>query len=237
MPEDNNTHLWRCDLTLHDYLFFATTKRGRISETGEFIHNYSLTYALGWARSEWYAGMQKPQYEQQLGDIDGIYVTPGHLVTGSQTLMSYRTEMDGYALSTSLDPKNMSSGIVRCFRPGSVFRFYVLARFYLDNIPPLVRLGRSMAKAEITTQCPVEFAIVEGDYTVSSLLNWSDIASKPSVCDVIVYALPGRLIRNARFIGTRYVEAKFVDGDTVKLPLEMGYYRKKLCSDWLGNAA
>ncbi|MFC1718058.1 type I-D CRISPR-associated protein Cas5/Csc1 [Candidatus Poribacteria bacterium] len=237
MPKRNNVHLWQCDLTLHDYLFFATTKRGRVRETGEFIHNYSLTYALGWARSGWCTERQEPQYEQQLGNVDGIYVTPGHLIAGSHTLMSYRTEMSGYALPTSLDQNNTNCGIVRCFRPGSVFRFYVLARFYLDNIPPLVRLGRFMTKAEVATQYPVEFAVVEGDYIASSLLNWNDIASKPSLCDVIMYALPGRLIRNARFTGVRYVEAKFVDGNTVKLPLDMGYYQNELCSTWLGDAA
>ncbi len=26
--------LYRCDLTLHDYLFFATTERGKVAETG-----------------------------------------------------------------------------------------------------------------------------------------------------------------------------------------------------------
>ena len=152
-------------------------------------------------------------------------------------MMSYRTDMDGYALSTPPDPQKASCGIVRCFKPGSVFRFYVLARLYLDNIPPLVRLGRFMAKAEIVTQYPVEIAVVEGDYTVSSLLNWNDMASEPSLCDVIVYALPGRLIRNAKFVGARYLKAKFTDGEAVKLPLEMGYYRKSLCSTWLENAA
>jgi hypothetical protein len=40
-------HLYRCDLVLHDYLFFATTERGKVAETGPFVHNYALTYALG----------------------------------------------------------------------------------------------------------------------------------------------------------------------------------------------
>lgn len=237
MPKNNKIHVWQCDLTLHDYLFFSTTKRGRISEMGEFIHNYSLTYALGWANSEWRAERQEPQYEQQLGNIDGIYVTPGHLVTGSHVLMSYRSEVDGYSLSLPQDLQNANCGIVRCFRPGSVFRFYVLARFYLDNIPPLVRLGRFMAKAAIATQYPVELTVAEGDYTVSSLLNWNDVAIKPNLCDIIVYALPGRLIQNARFTETQYLKARFEDGAVATLPLDMGYCQKGLCSAWLESAA
>ena len=236
MSKGNNIHLWQCDLTLHDYLFFATTKRGHISETGQFIHNYSLTYALGWAKSEWRVEKQEPQYVQQLSKIKDIYVTPANLLTGDYVLMPYRTEMESYTLSASPDSNGMSYGITKCFRPGSVFRFYLLARFHLDRIPPLVRLGRFMAKAEIVKQYPIELEIAEGDYTASSLLNWDDMAVKPSLCDVI-YTLPSRLIENARFVGTRYLNAKFTDSEEVKLPLEMGYFQKELCSSWWENSA
>jgi CRISPR-associated protein Csc1 len=256
MPNTNNIHLWRCDLTLHDYLFFATIKRGNVSETGRFIHNYSLTYALGWARSEWHTERQEPQYAKQLGKSKGIYVTPANLLTGDCILMPYRTEIESYALWAIPDsdmrgwkpphspgglrdgrPLAMDHGVVKCFRPGSVFRFYVLARFHLDRIPPLVRLGRFMAKAEIMKQCPMELEVAKGDYTASLLLNWDDLAAKPSLCDVIICALPGRLIDNARFVGTRYLRAEFTDGKEVKLPLEMGYFQKELCYSWLENAA
>lgn len=230
-------HLWRCDLTLHDYLFFTTTRRGHVSETGQFIHNYSLTYALGWAKSEWYVERQEPQYAQQLGKIKGIYVTPANLLTGHCAIIPYRTGTEGYALSTIPGLNGMGYGIIKGFRPGSVFRFYLLARFHLDRIPPLVRLGRSMAKAEIVTQYPMELEVAEGDYTASSLLNWDDMAVRPSLCDVIVYALPGRLIENARFVGTRYLKAEFADGEEVRLPLEMGYFQKELCSSWWEDAA
>jgi len=236
MAKISSTHLWRCDLTLHDYLFFATTKRGHVREAGPFIHNYSLTYALGWARSGWYTESQKPQYAEQLGNIKDIYVTPANLLTGDYTILSYRTEIESYALSAVSHSGITSCGIIRCFRPGSVFRFYVLARFNLDKIPLLVRLGRFMAKAEITKQCPVELEIANGDCTISSLLNWDDMAVEPSLCDVIVYALPGRLIDNARFAGTRYLKAIFSDGEVVNLPLEMGYLQKELCSSWWGSA-
>ena len=230
-------HLWRCELTLHDYLFFATTRRGYISETGQFIHNYSLTYALGWVKSEWHVERQEPQYAQQLSKIKGIYVTPANLLTGDYTLIPYRTETESYALSTIPGSNGISYGIIKGFRPGSVFRFYLLAGFHLDRIPPLVRLGKSMAKAEIATQYPMKLEAAEGDYTASSLLNWDDMAVKPSLCDVIVYALPGRLIENARFAGTQYLKAEFVDGEEVRLPLEMGYFQKELCSSWWEDAA
>ena len=228
-------NLWRCDLTLHDYLFFATTRRGHISETGQFIHNYSLTYALGWAELEWHVERQEPQYARQLSKVKDIYVTPANLLTGDYILIPYRTETESYALSTI--PNLNSISYIKCFRPGSVFRFYLLARFHLDRIPPLVRLGRSMAKAEIVAQHPTELEIAEGSYTASSLLNWDDMAVKPILCDVIVYALPGRLVENARFVGVRYLKAEFADGQEARLPLEMGYFQKELCSSWWEDAA
>jgi CRISPR-associated protein Csc1 len=231
----NDMHLWRCDLILHDYLFFATTKRGYTTETGQFIHNYSLTYALGWARSELHTETQEPQYAEQLSKIRGIYVTPANLLSGNYIPMSYRAEAESYSLLNISNPYGEDYGIIKCFRPGSVFRFYILARFHLDKTPPLVRLGRSMAKAEIVKQYPIKLEIVEGDYIASSLLNWDDMAVEPSVCNVIVCALPGRLIENARFASTQHLRAEFTDGEEVKLPLDMGYLRRELCSSWWGN--
>ena len=237
MPKANNLYLYKCDLTLHDYLFFATTKRGHVSETGSFIHNYALTYALGWAKSGWQTGKQEPKYAKELSKVNGVYVTPANLLVGNYIIMSYRTETESYDLSTNPDSGNSQHGIIRCFRPGSVFRFYVLARFHLDKIPPLVRLGRLMAKAEIAKQNPTEVEVAKGECIISSLLNWDDMAVKPSLCDVIVYALPGRLIENARFAKTRYLKAKFINGEEIMLPLEMGYLRKELCSSWWKDAA
>ena len=39
-------HIYHCRLMLHEPLFFATREVGRLYETGRFLHNYALTYAL-----------------------------------------------------------------------------------------------------------------------------------------------------------------------------------------------
>jgi CRISPR-associated protein Csc1 len=236
MSRNNAIQLCRCNLILHDYLFFATIKRGNISEAGEFIHNYSLAYALGWAKSEWGTKTQKPQYAQQLSKVRDIYATPANFLTGEHIIISCRTEARDYSLPAMPNPGSINYRVNKCFRPGSVFRFYVLARFHLDKIPPLVRLGKFMAKAEIVKQHPVKLEIIEGDCTVSSLLNWDDMAVKPSLCGVIIYALPGRLIGDARFSKTPYLKAEFSDGEVIELPLMMGYLREELCSTWWENA-
>jgi len=42
-------HLYLCRLTFHENLFYATREMGRLYETGRYLHNYALTYALGLA--------------------------------------------------------------------------------------------------------------------------------------------------------------------------------------------
>jgi len=39
-------HVTRCRLMLHENLFYATREIGRLYETGRYLHNYGLTYAL-----------------------------------------------------------------------------------------------------------------------------------------------------------------------------------------------
>ena len=90
--------LYRCDSTLHDYLFFATTERGKAAETGPFIHNYTLTYALGWASSPWRNDVQKPHYREELAQVGYRYVTPARLVRGSYVVSQYNTMTESYHL-------------------------------------------------------------------------------------------------------------------------------------------
>ncbi len=90
--------LYRCDITLHDYLFFATTERGKVAETGPFIHNYALTYALGWAISPWHNEEQKPHYREELASVGQRYVTPAKLVRGSYVVNQYNTMSESYSL-------------------------------------------------------------------------------------------------------------------------------------------
>ncbi len=65
--------IYRCDLTLHDYLFFASTERGKVAETSPFVHNYALTYALSWVQTVWHNEQQKARYHEDLTPIRHHY--------------------------------------------------------------------------------------------------------------------------------------------------------------------
>ncbi|MBD3181750.1 type I-D CRISPR-associated protein Cas5/Csc1 [Candidatus Poribacteria bacterium] len=233
MTQIEKTNLWQCKLIMMDYLFFATTKKSSLVETGSFIHNYSLTYAMGLASSSWYTKIQKPTYERDLEKIQNIYVTPANLIRGSYNIISSRSAQNTYRIIPTGKNKYKK---IKCFKPGSTFRFYIMTRNQTDNIPSCIRLGKFLAKAKLIKRCPEKINILEGNFTATPVLNWNDMSVEPNLCNVILHSISGRLIENANFTRKRYIKARFSNGDEARIPLDMGYFRKNLCSSWW-NAA
>ena len=215
-------HLYRCDLTLHDYLFFATTERGKVAETGQFIHNYALAYALGWARSPWRNQVQQPHYPEEMAAVIPTYVTPAALLSGGYLLNQYNTMPETYGLGKAQSIGYPDWGFIKCFRPGARFRFYVIGPERAD-FPPFLRLGKFMAKARLRTEHAV--TLLRGDDACQSdaLLNWDDLTVKPVAFDLIANALPTRLVNHAIFPKGHHITGRFADGGEVFLPLGMGF--------------
>ena len=219
-------HLYRCDLILHDYLFFATTERGKIAETGSFVHNYALTYALGWARSPWRSEQQEPHYPEELAaawQAEAAYVTPATLLRGSYVINQYNTMPETYQLGKGQSIGYPDWGFVKCLRPAAHLRFYVVSRD-LKTFPRYIRLGKFIAKTEL--QRPKHARQIEratGDCIANVLLAWDDLSIKPTVFDLMANALPTRLINHAHFARVPYLRAHFSDDDLVTLPLITGY--------------
>ena len=67
------------------------------------------------------------------------------------------------------------------------------------------------------------------------LLTWNDLpqTARPVIYDIIVNALPGRLIENALFnsVPGPYFVATFGE-NMAQLPARMGYYGENLCTSW-----
>lgn len=237
--------LYRADLTLQDYLFFATTERGKVAETGSFIHNYALTYALGWALSPWHNETQQPHYREELRAVGRRYVTPAKLLGGSSVVSQYNTLSESYSLGKGRSIGYPDWGFIKCFRPGSRFRCYVLSADPV-TLPRYLRLGKFMAKTRLTVTHSTNPARKpsapsgphEGGNSVERpLLNWDDLApaGKPAVYDILTSALPTRLIDNPIFDPTdgSYLAATFAgEAQVVYLPLQMGYLGENLCASW-----
>lgn len=238
--------LYRCDLVLHDYLFFATTERGKVAETGPFIHNYALTYAFGWAVSPWHNEVQQPHYREELAKVGRRYITPAHLVRGSTIVSQYNTMSESYNLGRKEQSIGYPDwGFIKCYRPGTLFRCYVLSA---DPVafPRYLRLGKFMAKTAVRSvgarqlQRHTHSEGARGakrEAFEHPLLSWNDLVSsaRPAIFDMIVNALPGHLIANPVFDGVpgTYLLATFEQGEVpVQVPLRMGYYGENLCESW-----
>jgi CRISPR-associated protein Csc1 len=236
--------IYQCDLTLHDYLFFATTERGKVAETGPFVHNYALTYALGWAMSPWHNELQKPHYREELAHVGQKYVTPARLLRGSYLLSQYNTMSESYSLGKGRSIGYPDWGYIKCFRPGSIFRCYVVSAEVVQ-FPRYLRLGKFMAKAAVQVtsaqqiECYASFKTQTPKLknVVHPLLNWNDLAifTRPVAFDIIVNVLPSHLIDNPVFgdADAAYALATFPNEVTsVQIPLCMGYFGANLCASW-----
>ena len=229
--------VYRCDLLLHDYLFFATTERGKVAETGPFIHNYALTYALGWATSSWRNEVQKPRYREELAAVGKRYTTPAQLLRGSYVVSQYNTMSENYGIGQKEQSIGYPDwGFIKCFRPGAMFRCYVVSAEAIQ-LPRYLRLGKFMAKTEVKSIQAQRVQRVEGPGKRPQypFLSWNDLAIRPRAFDLIVNALPGHIIANPVFDGNNgsYLSATFADDDSsIQVPLRMGYYGANLCESW-----
>jgi len=231
--------IFRGTIELLDYVFYATVERGKVYETGAFIHNYALVYALGLVQGETYTYArlsQEPHYLEELTPLNGrLYITPGAPQHVEHRLVQWNTIREGYAFPGKLPSVGYPDwGFARVLRPGCRFVFYLLvpAPAALPAAPALhdllagksarVRLGKFPGKARLRLEAAEEVLEQEGAFETEALLNWRDLDADPLACDVVATSLPTRLLARAHFAQGPYYEAHF-GGDLVRLPVRMRF--------------
>ncbi|HET89955.1 MAG TPA: type I-D CRISPR-associated protein Cas5/Csc1 [Chloroflexi bacterium] len=231
--------IYRGAIELLDYVFYATVERGKVYETGGFIHNYALAYALGLAQGETYTYAQiaqEPHYVEELTPLNGcLYLTPGAPQQIAHRLVQWNTIREGYAFPGKEPSVGYPDwGFARVLRPGCRFVFYLLAAdpSALPDAPALldlvagktarVRLGKFPGKAHLQLEAADEVVEREGAFHTETLLNWRDLEIDPVVCDVVATSLPTRLLARTHFTEEPYYEARFQDG-VVRLPAQMRF--------------
>ncbi len=143
---------YACRLTFHENLFYATREVGRLYETGRYLHNYALTYALGFAQTSYFHRKQIPNYQIELEPLNeqGIYVTPARGVDISYDLVTFKYANNAYRVKMKPGSRNTPSfGRAKEIAVGSVFEFGVLSSKPL-NFPRWVRMGLWQSKALLT---------------------------------------------------------------------------------------
>jgi CRISPR-associated protein Csc1 len=139
-------------LTLHENLFYATREIGRLYETGRYLHNYALTYALELAVAPYFHSEQVPRYAEQLTPLNerGIYVTPARGTAVSYVLNTFKYASNFYHVEMQKGRLNTPSfGRAKELAVESQFQFAVLSAHEKLSLPRWIRLGLWRSKAHI----------------------------------------------------------------------------------------
>ncbi|MBD2252858.1 type I-D CRISPR-associated protein Cas5/Csc1 [Nostoc parmelioides] len=228
--------IYRCQLELHDSLYYATREIGRLYETEPIIHNYALCYALGLVDSEIYSTTvpeehsyryfcpeQVPKYEEHLTPLNeqGIYVTPALAISHSAILNTWKYANNNYHVEMEKTQKNIPSfGRAKEIAPESEFEFFVISQKEL-KLPKWIRLGKWMSKAEVTVEQLPKPKNTEGVFTCNHPLNPLDVMFTHQVISYDVVNMPPvSLIQNVQMRGQYYY---FDDVKNLKIPACMEY--------------
>ncbi|MBD2488265.1 type I-D CRISPR-associated protein Cas5/Csc1 [Aulosira sp. FACHB-615] len=229
--------IYRCQLELHDSLYYATREIGRLYETEPIIHNYALCYALGLIDSEIYSTTvaeehsyryfcpeQLPKYEEHLTPLNkqGIYVTPARAITHTAILNTWKYANNNYHVEMEKTQKNIPSfGRAKEIAPESIFEFFVISQKEL-KLPKWIRLGKWMSKAEVTVEKLPQPQTTEGLFTCKYPLNPLDVMFTNQVISYDVVNMPPvSLIQNVQMRGQYY---QFKEMQDIKIPARIEYH-------------
>lgn len=229
------TLIYRCQIELHDSLYFATREIGRLYETEPIIHNYALCYALGLVDSQIYSTTvpeehsyryfcpeQIPKYEQHLTPLNqqGIYVTPAKAISHSSTLNTWKYANNNYHVEMEKTQKNIPSfGRAKEIAPESKFEFFIISEKPL-KLAKWIRLGKWMSKAEIEIKATHELkpSTAEQQFICPHPLNPLDVMFSHQVISYDVVNMPPvSLIQNVKINGQYY------QFENLKIPACMQY--------------
>jgi CRISPR-associated protein Csc1 len=215
--------LYLCRLTFHENLFYATREIGRLYETGRYLHNYALTYALGLAVAPYFQAQQIPNYAEELVglNVQGVYVTPARGTKVRYELVTFKYADNAYRVKMEPGRRNTPSfGRAKEIAVGSQFEFAVLSSEPL-RLPRWVRMGLWRSKARLECWGESKPKTMGGNEAVADLpLNPLDVPGRLLVYDMISMP-PSSLVENARLV-TEWLQAE-IDGRTIKLPAGMAY--------------
>jgi CRISPR-associated protein Csc1 len=212
-----------CRLTFHENLFYATREIGRLYETGRYLHNYALTYALGLASAPYFQSLQSPNYADELGALNqkAVYVTPARGVDVRYQLVTFKFANNGYRVKMEQGNRNIPSfGRAKEIAVGSAFEFGVIHSTTL-KLPRWIRMGlwRSKALLEVIDEAELK-PIAEKAQTASLPLNPLDVDGNFQIYDLVSMP-PSSLVDHAQ-IETKWLKAE-IAGQPLFFPAGMKY--------------
>ncbi len=215
--------VYNCRLTTHESLFFATREIGRLYETGRYLHNYALTYALGLASAPYHSPTQVPRYAEQLSPLNdrGIYVTPARGVSIGYQMATFKYGDNHYHVAMEQGRRNTPSfGRAKEIGPGSSFEFAVCSDHESLGLPRWVRLGLWRSKAEVAYTEAIAESEAPTRARAAYPLNPLDLAGQLVAFDLISMP-PASLVNHAVMEGQWWAWSS--EGETRRLPAHMAY--------------
>lgn len=198
----------RCLLTLHDFVYYATREMGRLYETGKYLHNYGLAFALGLAKAPYANFQQIPSYAAHLIPLNEskIYVTPARPIAHDFLFHTFKmASVPYYSITPQTTVNKVLYGRAKELAPNSVFEFYVISA-KPHNPSDWIRVGKWMSKANVkVSESENVGKLIEGDFTSAFPLNPLDL---PPEMRLLTYDLismpPVSLLDNVRLSGPHY---------------------------------
>jgi len=186
-------YVTRCRLVLHENLFYATREIGRLYETGRYLHNYSLTYALGFAVAPYFNASAAPRYAEDLVPLNSqnIYVMPARPVEVTFDLNTFKYADNRYRVKMEPSGRNTPSyGRAKELAVGSVFEFAIISNS-VPSLPRWIRLGKWMSKAalQVVEQLTVKVR-ARGIFTCTWPINPLDLTRETEVLAFDLISMP-----------------------------------------------
>ena len=217
-------HLVRCTLTLHDTLYYATREMGILYETGQYLHNYALSYAFfndSCVQRPYFCQSYRPEYAADLAPLteERIYVTPAEPIHYDYLLATWKIGQVGYyRKSEQFGGRNYPANYGRAkeLAPESIFVCYMLSALPLTP-PRWIRLGKWNSKALVEAE-EIPLKLASGAYRAACPLNPLDVPAGILRAFDIISMPPASLVANARCAGQYYAL-----GDGRGIPVGMAY--------------
>ncbi|WGI17877.1 type I-D CRISPR-associated protein Cas5/Csc1 [Methanonatronarchaeum sp. AMET-Sl] len=227
---------YRLEIETEGFIRFASREVGRLVDTGDFISNTSLYYALGLVNSPYIDTLKKPTYIKDTNDIHRkIYVAPAVPINDLKHTNLLTTVSGNNYITLNLpasDSRNVINkknypklGSERVLTPQNRFETFLIVREpdYSFDLPRYFRLGKKRGKAKVHLE---EIDVIEktGVFNLNHPIGVYDTDMVPSANLITKKIRPVPLMLQARYEG-KYLE---LNTDKVKkIPGDIGFLKQK----------
>lgn len=228
---------YRLEIETEGLIRFASREIGRLVDTGDFISNTSLYYALGLVNSTYVDVLKKPTYIEDTSKIyRKVYVTPA-IPMNDLNHTNLLTTVSGNNYVTlnlsATDKRNVINkknypkiGSERVLNPQNTFETFLIIKDpeYKIDLPKFFRLGKKRGKARLHWN-EIEIQEKQGVFNLNHPIGVYDTDMVPSANLITKKIRPVPLMLQARYEG-KYLELN-TENENKIIPGDIGFLKQK----------